>query len=404
VTSRIPFLALALILATAPAHADQKAAAEHFALAESAERRRDWRAAIDEYERAYEASPHPSVLYNIGANYQRLGEHRAAATYFRRYLDESGAPSDRAEVEARIETLRARPSQVEIKVNPPGAQVFVDGADRGAGPITVELDAGRHSIYAAHAGRTSDVRELVLEYGDPITVTIDLDAYPGILVVRADINGAEVRVDGDLVGHTPFSGLVTSGKHKVSVVKAGYGIVERDVDIPPRGSQQVRVQLPRLDTGEADAPVSEPARYVLDIGYGLDTANSGLRYLLGFSYRASGGRWDVGAMLGKLHNESGGAFGFQGRLFIATARLRPYLRTAYLAYRPGVSDSATSRLEGGAGLLVSGQEMPGKTMALEYFIELDAHVRLGSSDLMDDPAAGVAIVGGLGFRFGAAAE
>lgn len=402
--ARIALCALALVVATAPARADDRTAAEHFALAESAERRNDWRAAIDEYQRAYEASPHPAVLYNIGANYQRLGEHRSAATYFRRYLDESEAPSDRAEVEARIESLKARPSQVEIKVNPPGAQVFVDGTDRGAGPITVELDAGRHEIYAAHAGRTSDARELVLEYGDPITVTIDLDASPGILVVRADINGAEVRVDGDLVGHTPFSGLVTSGKHTVSVVKPGYGIVERDVDIPPRGSQQVRVQLPRLDTGKPDAPASEPARYVLDMGYGFDTAHSGLRYLIGFSYRAGGGRWDAGAMLGKLHDDSGGAFGFQARLFIATARLRPYLRTAYLAHRPGISDAAVSRIEGGAGVLISGQQMPGKTMAIEYYIELDGHLRLGSSDVMDDPAAGIAIVGGLGFRFGAAAQ
>lgn len=399
--------ALALVLAAAPARAgDQETAAEHFALAESAERRKDWRSAIAEYERAYEASPHPAVLYNIGANYQRLGEHRAAATYFRRYLDESDAPADRAEVERRLDELRATASRVEINVNPVEARVFVDGAERGTGSMTLTLGAGPHTVYAAHGGRTSDARELRLEYGDPITVTIDLDAHPGTLVVGADINGAEVRVDGDLVGHTPYSGLVTSGKHKVTVSKAGYGIARRDVAVPPRGSQQVRVRLPRIDRpGDGDEAATEPARYVLDMAYGFDTAHSGLRYLIGFSYRAPGGRWDAGAIIGKLHDSSGGAFGFQTRLFLRPSeRLRPYLRTSYLAYRPGYDDSAVSRLEVGAGVLLSGQQLPQKTVAIEYYVELDGHLRLGSSDLMDDPAAGIAIVGGLGFRFGAAAK
>ena len=69
----------AVAAVAAPAIADKKKASEHVALAESAERRKDWRRAIDEYELAYAAAAHPAMLYNIARNYERLSEPRSAA-------------------------------------------------------------------------------------------------------------------------------------------------------------------------------------------------------------------------------------------------------------------------------------------------------------------------------------
>src|SRR5262245_37955974 len=51
-----------------PDEASRREAAEHFAKAEASERAGDYRAAIVEYQRAYELKPHASVLFNIGRN------------------------------------------------------------------------------------------------------------------------------------------------------------------------------------------------------------------------------------------------------------------------------------------------------------------------------------------------
>src|SRR5687767_10419734 len=107
------FVVLLVAAAAAPAVArDSKTekAAEHFALAEQAERRKDWEAAILEYKQAYALKPHPDVLYNIAKNYERLEDWGNAAEYYQRYLDESPDAADRQKTEARIAALRKKAS------------------------------------------------------------------------------------------------------------------------------------------------------------------------------------------------------------------------------------------------------------------------------------------------------
>ena len=179
--ARLTLAAALLVSSTSAALADDRTkAAEHFALAEKAEGRQDWRAAIAEYELAYQASPHPSVTFNIAKNYERLGEARQAAAHYRRYLDESGdGADDRAEVEDRLRDLRTRPSKVQIIGRPVGAQVIIDDEARGNAPLTLTLEAGEHQIALEHSGKRSSTQKVTLEYGDPITVRLDLDVRPG---------------------------------------------------------------------------------------------------------------------------------------------------------------------------------------------------------------------------------
>lgn len=74
----------------------------------------DYDAALREFELAYAAVPHYSVLYNIGQAQVALGRSAEATTSLQRYLDEGGAaidPKRRAEVEETVSRLR--PSQNE---------------------------------------------------------------------------------------------------------------------------------------------------------------------------------------------------------------------------------------------------------------------------------------------------
>src|SRR5665647_429967 len=85
-------LALITLALTRSAHADnRKEARDAFASGEAADKRKDYRAAIEHYLHAYELAPHHFALYNIGIDYERLGEFRESAEWFNRYIKEAPA-------------------------------------------------------------------------------------------------------------------------------------------------------------------------------------------------------------------------------------------------------------------------------------------------------------------------
>jgi tetratricopeptide (TPR) repeat protein len=170
----------ALLAAASAAWADDRETAKiHFQAAHAAEERGDWTTAIDEYERAYKLAPHPSVLFNMAAAYEKLSRFHKAAELLQQYLRDSPAADDREAVEARIERLRDRPSHVTIAF-PPGATLVVDGQPRGEIPVDLDLPAGRHHFHVERDADTSREQELVLEYGDPAQPTFELERAPPV--------------------------------------------------------------------------------------------------------------------------------------------------------------------------------------------------------------------------------
>jgi hypothetical protein len=225
-----------LLAAGGSARADEatRRAAEHFALAESAERREDWATAIAEYKRAHALHPHPSVLYNIARACERIGDWSEAVHHYERYLDEGGDPADRPAVEARIAELRDR----------------------------------------AEAARP------------------DPGAGRGTLIVRTSVDGAEVTVDGAPAGRTPVLLEVAAGDRRIGIRLAGYAPVDRVVHVPSGGTEEIR--HPLEPTGVPDAP----ATWHLGIAWGLDvTPAVGMRYALWLGIRSANRRWEANGVL-----------------------------------------------------------------------------------------------------------
>ena len=65
-----------------------------------------YEAGIEQFELAYQAVPHPVVLYNIARAYTDAGEYEAAIRYFELYL--ASDPPDVAEVNQLVDALEAR--------------------------------------------------------------------------------------------------------------------------------------------------------------------------------------------------------------------------------------------------------------------------------------------------------
>lgn len=377
---------------------DSTKAAEYFALAQSAERRHDWRAAIKNYEQAYQASPHPNVLYNIGINYQRLGELRQAAGYLRKYVQ--GAPNarDRDQVMAQVRQLRQRPSRVELSSTPPGATIYIDGKALGKTPLTAELDAGGHSVYALQDGTRSQARKLVLEYGEPAALDFVVGARPGQLSVSTKPRGAEVRIDGNLVGHAPYSGTLPAGKHTVLISAPGYLARRRVVAVPSEGSEQVREELqPTAEKAAAIRRLSDRSTGVLlGIGIGLSTgtgdSGSG-RALLQGGIRSASNRWDLLADYGNYGAFVSAALGAEFRFYIAGHKWRPYVRGGLAVAIGGgeQNDPGGFGVEGGIGIRATGR--PDRNLALEYFAEANMQIAKVNTPETASMPAPTAVVG-----------
>ncbi len=71
-----------------------------------------YEAALDAFQRAYELSSRPALLYNIGNAFERLGRHREAADTLREYLPHAKR-SEKATIEKRIENLEKRAAEEE---------------------------------------------------------------------------------------------------------------------------------------------------------------------------------------------------------------------------------------------------------------------------------------------------
>lgn len=142
----------------------------------------DYRAALIEFQRAYDQQRSYRLLYNLGQVSVELRDYAGAEHYFRSYLADGGAeiPDERrSEVTAELGHLKTRVGSLRISSNLSGADIRVDDhivRNPYAGPVRVS--AGRRQVTGEKAGylpvqRTVDVLggdelNISLEFGPPI--------------------------------------------------------------------------------------------------------------------------------------------------------------------------------------------------------------------------------------------
>ncbi len=115
-------LALFLVLGCAPrvaradARGDARAAAKsHFERGSVLFDLQRYDEAAAEYEAAYEAKPDPALLYNLGQSYRLAGKYERALRAYQNFLRHMPQSPQRADVEKRIEELRAQEQTAQEK-------------------------------------------------------------------------------------------------------------------------------------------------------------------------------------------------------------------------------------------------------------------------------------------------
>src|ERR1051325_9822905 len=180
-------LALATVLSVAlPARADEdprKAAGAHYQKGLELANRAEYRAALDEFNAAYAASPNYAVLYNIGQAQVAIGRPRLAIDALTRYLREGGEqipPVRRQQVEEQLGALKSAFGYLRVTTDPEGALVTVDGGELGRTPLAepLRLNPGSHIVTLSLQNKGAETRQITLAEGQEQTLKVQLFEAP----------------------------------------------------------------------------------------------------------------------------------------------------------------------------------------------------------------------------------
>jgi hypothetical protein len=121
--------------------------------------------------------------------------------------------------------------ELELRSDPPGAKVYVDGKEKGETPsVLSNVRLGGHVIRIAKEGYGPYEENVKVAEGERKKVTASLKKTTGALLVNTDPPGATIFIDGKPVGVSPYEGKdLFSGTHRIRVVKEDYETWERDV-------------------------------------------------------------------------------------------------------------------------------------------------------------------------------
>jgi len=138
-----------------------------------------------------------------------------------------------------------------VNCNVSGAQVYVNGRLAGYTQPNFSqlLAAGSYEIMIKAKGYP-DFRTTVRISRDPVVVNAQLAAPQPVpppqvfshnLTVSANVNGADVYVNGNFAGKTPFTGQVPQGSYSIVVKAPGYSDYSQDVVV--RGPMRINATL-----------------------------------------------------------------------------------------------------------------------------------------------------------------
>jgi hypothetical protein len=143
---------------------------------------------------------------------------------------------------------------LSVQTNPAGATIVVDGQQRGISPLSVQLKPGRHVVELVTDG---DVRTIpvTITAGGQVSQFIEIPRAAsalGELQIRTEPAGAQVTVDGRVLGRSPLTAEgLTPGQHTV-VVENELGPVTQRVTIEAGTTASLVVPM----TAPRNAPVS----------------------------------------------------------------------------------------------------------------------------------------------------
>ncbi|HVR63245.1 MAG TPA: PEGA domain-containing protein [Polyangia bacterium] len=203
-------------------------------------------------------------------------------------------------VEVKMEPAPAQArSSLKVQSPVPNAEVFVDGSSLGRAPIErTDLEPGKHYVVVHKDGYTDFKREVILIEGQPVALVADLSAT-GSMRMLSSPEGADVRLDGELVGKTPIvRDTVPAGDHIIEFRLKGFFDHKETVKVEGGREKLFSVDLKQVPTGPSPEQQARRKTGMSSFGARVNpvggvTADMGLGYPYYFSVRLTVGAFAI---------------------------------------------------------------------------------------------------------------
>jgi len=159
-----------------------------------------------------------------------------------------------------VEVVVKESVRLEVKSEPSGAKVHIDGKESGDTPLALsDIKTGRHQIRVVKEGY--EPYEVSVETGvgrKEVMANLKQVGRKGELVIRTVPTKATIYLNEKSVGTSPYEGKgLSPGKYKVRATQEGYEPWEKDVAVEAGKKAEVLAKLEEIDWAKrpCNAPV-----------------------------------------------------------------------------------------------------------------------------------------------------
>lgn len=208
----------------------------------------------------YDAAP--ITIPNLAPGEHLVVVQKAGYNEARRTVTISNA-SRKAGVELRLEPLLGL---VLVQTSPAGADISIDGADRGKSPLLLsDLPVARHRLTVNAPGFAPKNIELSVDNRTPQLITLDLASDSAKVSFNSSPAGASVTVNGLSKGTTPCDvDQLPAGENTISLVLPGYAPFQQKVKLQAGTSQRIEAALTPLPVSLSLISTPPGARLFID--------------------------------------------------------------------------------------------------------------------------------------------
>lgn len=224
----LPLLICVLLCVPSMARADAASEAQlQYELGAELYKQKRYTEAIDRFIASQRLAPNPNVVLNIVQTFDFLDRKADAYNWNETYLTMVPAGPQRDAGVERRDALAREVAVVDVKTEPPGAQLFVDREELGSlgnAPRRLAVTAGKHLVKARLDRHDDAAATVEATLGQTVEVRLVLPVHRGRLQVRGTPVGASVRLEGEAqeLGKMPFSTDLPLGEYRIVVSRAGH--------------------------------------------------------------------------------------------------------------------------------------------------------------------------------------
>ncbi|AUX36411.1 MULTISPECIES: PEGA domain-containing protein [Sorangium] len=218
---------------------------------------KDYANARIKFERAYDLSSDPRLLWNIAICERDLARYKRVLLLMRQIRASQNAllnEQDREQARSVEADAQKYVDRVRIETREPGATVFIDDELVGTTPLQEPalVDMGMRRIRISKPGFKEHIHTQRFEGGADVSLMVRLEKeyHRGRLIVRAGPNDL-IALDGKVLGKAMWEGWLPSGGHTLRITAPGFIAHQSEVLFKDAQTRNITV---KLDASQASGP------------------------------------------------------------------------------------------------------------------------------------------------------